>query len=90
MDAAREAEVRAEVEAMRGRASDYVHAAVTLIPDGRFVDVDGDPDHALVGLAPGELVDLVAGAMAAVAHSYERAITAAAEAGTLGVIEEIR
>lgn len=60
--------VEEQVEAYRDRAADFVHVAMTQVPDERFEDVDGTPDSALVRLTPSEVVSLVAGAMAAVAN----------------------
>lgn len=63
--------VAAEIESFRDRAADFVEVAVAQFPAHRFIDVDGTPENALFAHTPAELNMIVAGAMAAVAHSYE-------------------
>jgi hypothetical protein len=70
----------AEIESFRERAAayldrsaNYVEAAASLVPASRFIDVDGTPEHALIALTPDEMNLIVAGAMAAVAHSMRKA-----------------
>jgi len=73
-----EQRVRAEIESFRERAAayldrsaDFVESAASMVPATRFIDVDGTPENALIALTPDEMNLIVAGAMAAVAHSFE-------------------